>query len=94
MEDRGSIRGRGSEGIISLFSAASRPALGPIQPPVQWVRRALSLGVKRSGRKLTTHLRLVPRLRMSAAIPPLILFVFIVWGLTGQWIRADGVVLG
>jgi hypothetical protein len=25
--------------------------LGPIQPPIQWVPRALSLGVKRAGRE-------------------------------------------
>jgi hypothetical protein len=32
-----------------LFSTWSRPALGPIQPPIQWVPRALSPGVKRQG---------------------------------------------
>jgi hypothetical protein len=31
------------------FFSSSRPALGPIQPPVQWVPGALSLGVKRPG---------------------------------------------
>jgi hypothetical protein len=34
-----------------LFPTASRTALGPIQPPIQWVLGALSLGVKRSGRE-------------------------------------------
>jgi hypothetical protein len=34
-----------------LFSTASRTALGPTQPPIQWVPGALSLGVKRPGRK-------------------------------------------
>jgi hypothetical protein len=34
-----------------IFSTASRPALGPTQPPIQWVRGTLSLGVKRSGRE-------------------------------------------
>jgi hypothetical protein len=33
-DGRGSIRGRGK---IFLFSTASRPALGPTQPPIQWV---------------------------------------------------------
>jgi hypothetical protein len=40
------------EGLaIFLFTTASRPALGPTQPPTQWVPGALSLGVKRSGRE-------------------------------------------
>jgi hypothetical protein len=34
-----------------FFSTVSRPALGPIQPPIQWVLGALSLGVKRKGRE-------------------------------------------
>jgi hypothetical protein len=33
-----------------LFSKSSRPALGSTQPPIQWVPRGLSPGVKRSGR--------------------------------------------
>jgi hypothetical protein len=34
-----------------LFTTASRMALGPTQPPIQWVPGALSLGVKRPGRE-------------------------------------------
>jgi hypothetical protein len=37
-------------GII-LFTTASRTALGPTQPPIQWVPGAFSLGVKRPGRE-------------------------------------------
>jgi hypothetical protein len=33
------------------FPAGVRPALGPTQPPVQWVPEAPSSGVKRPGRE-------------------------------------------
>jgi hypothetical protein len=36
---------------IFLFSTVSKTALGPTQPPIQWVPGALSLGVKRSERE-------------------------------------------
>jgi hypothetical protein len=41
---------------ILLNSTASRPALGPPQPPIQWV-----WGIFRQGMKLTTHFHLLPR---------------------------------
>jgi hypothetical protein len=31
---------------IVLFTTASRPALGPTQPPIEWVSGVTSLGVK------------------------------------------------
>jgi hypothetical protein len=34
-----------------LFSTSSRPALGSTWPPIQWVPRAFSQGVKRPGRE-------------------------------------------
>ena len=51
------------------FTHLSRPALGPIQPPLQWVP-GLSRGVK-SGRDvtLTPHTLLVPWSRKRRAIP-------------------------
>jgi hypothetical protein len=45
LEDRG-FESRQRLGIL-LVTTASRPALGPTHPPIQWVRGALSLGVKR-----------------------------------------------
>jgi hypothetical protein len=36
---------------IFPFTTASKPPLGPTQPPIQWVSGALSLGVKRPGRE-------------------------------------------
>jgi hypothetical protein len=37
---------------IFLLDIMSRPALGPTQPPVQWVPEALTLGVKRPEREV------------------------------------------
>jgi hypothetical protein len=64
---------------IFLFTTVSRTAVGPTQPPIQWVPGALSLGVKWPGREATTHLHLVPRSRMRGAIPPLPHYVFVAW---------------
>jgi hypothetical protein len=36
---------------IFLFTTASRTAMGPTHPPIQWVPGALSLGIKRPGRE-------------------------------------------
>jgi hypothetical protein len=58
--DRGSIPGRGKK--IFLLASVSWPALGPTQPPVQWVPTVLSPGVTRGrGVTLTTQLHLLPR---------------------------------
>jgi hypothetical protein len=51
-----------------LLAPESRPALGPTQPPIQWVPEVFSPGVKRDrGVMLTTHPHLVPRLRISSS---------------------------
>jgi hypothetical protein len=49
MDDQGSIPGRGRD--FFLFVTASRSALGPTQPPIQWVPVTLSPAVKRPGRE-------------------------------------------
>jgi hypothetical protein len=49
LDDRG-FKSRQGLGIF-LFTTASRLALGPTQPPIQWVSRALSLRVNRPGRE-------------------------------------------
>jgi hypothetical protein len=51
---------------------ASRPALRPTPPPIQWVSGALSLGVKRPGREADHSL--VPRSKNAwsyTSTPPL-----------------------
>jgi hypothetical protein len=49
LDDRG-FESRQELGIF-LFTTACRPALGPTQPPLQWVPGALSLSVKRLRRE-------------------------------------------
>jgi hypothetical protein len=56
---------------IFLLTTMSTLALGPTQPPIQWVHVPLSLAVKQLGVKLAVHPHLVPRLRKCGAIPPL-----------------------
>jgi hypothetical protein len=49
------LDGRGFDSLqelrIFFFTTASRRALGPIQPPIQWVPGSLSLGLKWSSRE-------------------------------------------
>jgi hypothetical protein len=52
----------------------SREALGPSQPPVQRVTEFPSPEVKQPGVKLTTHVYLVPRLRIIGALSQKIIF--------------------
>jgi hypothetical protein len=47
-----------------LHSAASRPVLGPIQSPIQWILGAISQGITRPRREYNHSLHLVPRLRI------------------------------
>jgi hypothetical protein len=68
LDDRGSIPGRGGEGIF--LASACRPILGSTKPFIKWVPVALSSKVKRLERE-ANHLRLGPKLRMRGAIPPL-----------------------
>ena len=76
------LDGRGIESRCGRdFPHLSRPALGPTQPPVQWVP-GLSRGVKSSrGVTLTPHPLLVPWSRKGRAIPLLPLWA--VWPV--QW---------
>jgi hypothetical protein len=77
--DRGSIPDTSYEGNFFLFSTASRLALGPTQPPIQWVLGAPS---PEGGREADQSPS--PKLRISGAIPPLPPSVFMAWCLVKQ----------
>jgi hypothetical protein len=69
---------------IFLFATASKPALGPTQPPIQWEPGALTSGGKRSRRELNTQLHPVLSLRICGALSPLSQYVFMTWYLMKQ----------
>jgi hypothetical protein len=65
-------------GII-ILTAASRPALGPTQPPIHWVSEALSLGVKWPGSEADHSLPSSAEVKIPGAIPPFPQYVFMAW---------------
>lgn len=57
--------------VLAVFSFSlmfSRPSVGPIWPPMQWVQRVLSPGVSSRGVKRTIRVHPVPMLRLSGAL--------------------------
>jgi len=62
---------------IFLFTTASRTAVEPTQPPIQWVLGALSLEVKRPGREADHSL--VPRSKNEWSYTSTPQYVFIAW---------------
>jgi hypothetical protein len=54
-----------------LFAIMSRLALGLTQPPVKWVLRAASPGVKRLGREADHSPPSSAEVKNGGAIPPL-----------------------
>jgi hypothetical protein len=70
-----------------FLTTASRPPLGPIQLPIQWIPEALSPGLKRPGREDDNSLHL------GATPPPPPPYVFTTWCLIKHRIHPHGVVL-
>jgi hypothetical protein len=55
-----------------LCSTASRPALGPTQPPIQWVLGAPSHGAKQQRREADHSLPPNAEVTNDGAVPPLL----------------------
>jgi hypothetical protein len=68
LKDRGLMPGRGK---IILFSKASRQALEPTQPLIQWVPAAIYLGVKRPRSEADQFSPFSAAVKNAGAIPPL-----------------------
>jgi hypothetical protein len=62
-----------------LFSTASRSALGPCQPPICWLLRTDSPGVKRQGREADHSPPSNVEVNNGGPIPPLPPRVFMAW---------------
>jgi hypothetical protein len=54
--------------VVFLLPTSSRPALGPTQPPNQWVTRASSLGVMWQGRETKHSYPHIPELYLHSLI--------------------------
>jgi hypothetical protein len=68
-----------------LFATGSRPGLVSTQHPMQCVGGGVfPRGLIDPGVELTTHLHLVPRLRIRGAIPPFSQYVFMAWCLVNH----------
>jgi hypothetical protein len=67
----------GQEQEIFLFSTASRPTLGPIHSPLQWVPGALSPEVNRQGREPEHSPPSSAEVNDDGAIHPLPAYTFV-----------------
>jgi hypothetical protein len=54
---------------IFLYSTASRPALGPTKPSIQWVAGSLSPGVKQPGREADHSIPTSAEVKNGGATP-------------------------
>jgi hypothetical protein len=61
------------------FTTVSRTALGPTQPPIQWVPGALSLGVKRPGRRADHSPPSIAEVKNACSYTSTPQYVFMAW---------------
>jgi hypothetical protein len=93
LDDRGSrVRFPAGTGNF-LFTIASRTALGPTQPPIQWVPGALSVGAKRPGREADHSPPSSAEVKNTWSYNSIPQYVFMAWCLIKQMICLHGTTL-
>jgi hypothetical protein len=93
LDDRGSIPGEANDGIYFLFATASRPALGPTQPPIQQVKESLSPGVNRPEREADHLPPFSAEIKNAWNYTFTPQYIFISWCLTKKQVRFRDVVI-
>jgi hypothetical protein len=77
-----------------LFAIVSRPALGPTQPPIQWILRALSLGIKQPACEADHSPLSCAEVKTAWTYTFILPYLLVTWCLIKQEICLYGVVLG
>jgi hypothetical protein len=83
----------GAKMVLFLFAAASRPALGPIQPPAQWVAGAITPGIKRPVHEADHSPPSSAEVKNAWGYTSTPQYVFTAWCLIKKRIRFSGVAL-
>jgi len=76
LDVRGSIHGKGWNGIFFLSAIASRPTLGPPSLLLNEHRGLFPCGLSSRGVKLTTHLHLMPRFKNTWGYTSTLPYIF------------------
>jgi hypothetical protein len=86
------VRFRQEQGFL-LLATASRPALGPTEPPIQGVPGVISPVVKGSEREADPTLSSSAEVKNAWSYTSTLPYVFMAWCLVKEWMRVHGMVL-
>jgi predicted membrane channel-forming protein YqfA (hemolysin III family) len=70
---------------IFIFTTTSRTALGPMQPPIQWVPGTLSLGVKQLGHEADHSLPSSAKVKNAWSYTSTAQYAFMGWCSVKPW---------
>jgi hypothetical protein len=76
--------------VIFPLRHRSRPALGPTQPPIQWVPEVLTPGVKRLDHEADHSLPSSAEVKNARSYTSTPQYVFVAWCLIKKWVRLPG----